>query len=154
LILEPISERRGLVVGDERLLDWCAARIPTADREGWRGRATGLGVSIDGRLAACMVLFDYDRRFGNAELAMAADDPRWATRETIARLLSWPFGQLGCRRLTTITEADNERALRLNRKLGFVREGLIRKAYGETDAIVMGLLREDLPSWALPRAAS
>jgi RimJ/RimL family protein N-acetyltransferase len=152
LRLEPISPGRALVFDDDRLLDWCAARVPHADLDGWRGRAAALGVAVHGTMAACMVLFDYDRRYGNAEIAMAADNPLWATRGTMARLLDWPFGQLGCRRLTTITEAGNERALRLNRALGFREEGVIRSAYGPgSDAILMGLLRDDLPTWALLR---
>ena len=147
MILERIGPDRFLVV-DDRILDWVARRIPNA-HPSWGGRARGLGVSIGADIVAGMVIFDYDRRFGNAEVAFAAESPRWATRSTIAKLMSWPFGQLGCRRLTTLIAASNTRAIRFNEGLGFQREGLIRKAYGDEDAVILGLLREDLPAWAV-----
>lgn len=147
MILERFGPDRFLVV-DDRLLDWVARRIPNADPS-WGGRARALGVAIGSEIVAGMVLFDYDKRFGHAEVAFAADNPRWATRTTIAKLLSWPFGQLGCQRLTTLIAASNKRAIKFNEGIGFRREGLIRKAYGDEDAVILGLLRVELPAWAL-----
>lgn len=152
MLLERIGADRFLLA-DDRLLDWIASRIPRVGRDhDWHGRARALGVVLHGEVVAGMAVLDHDRKHGAAEIAMAADNPRWATRETIRKLLAYPFGQLGCQRLTTIIEASNARAIRFNEGLGFRREGLIRRAYRDADAIVLGLLKEELPAWALAPA--
>ena len=149
MLLERIGADRFLLV-DDRLLDWIAARIPQVGPDhGWGGKARAIGVVVAGEIVAGMACMDWDQRHGNIEIAMAADSARWASRDTIRRLLAWPFDQLGCRRLTTIIAADNDRALRLNEGLGFKREGLMRHGFGERDAVILGLLKEELPAWAV-----
>jgi RimJ/RimL family protein N-acetyltransferase len=58
------------------------------------------------------------------------------------------FGELGFHRLELEIYGFNERALRHAERLGYVREGVRRKAYrrhGEwQDGVLFGLLREDL----------
>lgn len=83
----------------------------------------------------------------NAEISMAATSPRWASRVTIRKMLEYPFIQLGLRRITTITAASNETALKMNRQLGFKQEGVMRYGMGDEDAIIMGLLREEADRW-------
>ena len=152
MLIERIGPRRFHIV-DSRVLDFIAARIPqvgTAD--GWRNQAEAVGVVVDGKLVAGMACMNWDKQHGNIEIAMASDNPRWASRETIRRLLAWPFDRLRCQRLTTIIAADNVAALRFNEKLGFKREGVMRRGYGDKDAIILGLLKEDLPAWAVAPA--
>lgn len=147
LIIEPIPNSRRVIIADDRLLDWIAVRIPHVGPDhNWHGRAHAIGVGLDGEILAAICISNVDK-FGNGELAMAADTPRWATRDTIRGFLAYPFGQLGLRRLTTITAASNERALRFNRGMGFQQEGTMRFGHGDEDAIIMGLLREDAQRW-------
>ena len=42
---------------------------------------------------------------------------------------------------------SNTRAIRLNEGLGFVREGLVRRGFGNDNAVILGLLREDAEKW-------
>lgn len=148
LIIEPIEGSNRVLIADDRLLDWIAARLPHvgADHD-WHGRARAIGIGMDGEIIAGMAVLDMDKRFGNAEIAMAATTPRWASRSTIRKLLSYPFEQLNCRRITTVTAASNEVALKMNRQLGFQQEGVMRKALGDEDAIIMGLLKEEAERW-------
>lgn len=150
MLIEPLGANRVLVAADDRLLDWCASRIPhVGSAASWkREGAQALGVGQDGQILAVMVVHGFTRQHGDAQISMAADTPRWATRETIARLLAYPFGQLGCQRLTTLIPASNTRAIRFNEGLGFKREGLARRGFGSDDCVILGMLREELPYWA------
>ncbi|MGN6124694.1 MAG: GNAT family N-acetyltransferase [Sphingomonas oligoaromativorans] len=147
--LERITGNRWLVFDEPRLLRWCAERIPHATAEGWYlERAQPLGIS-DGRdLLAVMVVHGYERQHGNAQISMAAASPRWASRPVIAKLLSYPFEQLRCQRITTLIPASNARAIRFNEGIGFQREGLARRGFGTEDCVILGLLAEERPAWA------
>lgn len=151
MILEKIGERRYLLV-DDRLLGWIAARIPGVDADNWKGFARALGLVVDGEIIAAMALGGWER--GNIEVSFAADSPRWATRDTIRRMMAWPFQQLNCHRVTTRIAKSNHRAIRFNLGLGFRQEGIIREGWGPgEDAILLGLLRSEAPEWMVPHDA-
>ena len=135
------------------MLDWIAERIPHVGPDhGWHGRAHAIGVGIDGEIVAGMAVMNSNGC--NAEISMAATSPRWASRTTIRKMLEYPFVQLGLRRITTITAASNETALKMNRQLGFKHEGIMRFGMGDEDAIIMGLLREEADRWLQPISVS
>ena len=147
MILEKIGPNRFLLV-DDRLLDWIAARIPGTDASNWKGFARALGLVVNGEIIAAMALGGWER--GNIEVSFAADSPRWATRDTIRRMMAWPFQQLNCHRVTTRISANNRRAIRFNEGIGFKREGIIREGWGPgEDAILFGLLRSEAPQWMM-----
>lgn len=148
LIIEPIEGSNRVLIADDRLLDWIAVRLPhVGANHDWHGRGRAIGIGMGGEIIAGMAVLDMDKRFGNAEIAMAATTPRWASRATIRKMLAYPFEQLNCRRITTVTAASNEAALKMNRQLGFQHEGVMRKALGEEDAVIMGLLKEEAERW-------
>jgi len=146
VILEKIGERRYLLLYEPRMADWIASRIPGMNPDHLRRMAATCGVIIDGELVAGMAWSGVER--GNVEITFAADSPRWATRETISRLLWGMFVKLDCHRVTTRIAASNKRAIRFNEGIGFKREGVIRKGWGpDEDAIILGLLRDEAPGW-------
>ncbi len=146
--LEPIGPRR-FVLLDDRMADWIAARIPGMDADNLRRHAATLGVIVNGELIAGMAVGGKER--GNAEITFAADSAKWATRETIARLMRWPFEQMDCHRVTTRIAASNTRAIRFNEGIGFKREGVIREGWGPgEDCVLLGLLRSEAPEWMVP----
>ena len=101
------------------LLTWAKDRMPLLNIE---GGAAGIGVEEKGVLLAVAV---FDRYRGHdIEISFAADSPRWARRGVIRGIFHYPFVQLGCVRLTTITAENNTRARRLDEGLGFVLEGI------------------------------
>ena len=145
---EPISERRSLVFGEPWLLDWCAAQIPGTDALGWHNqKAQALGLAIDGKLTACMVVHDYHPTHRNCQISFAATSAKWATKPTIRAMMAYPFDQLKCDRLTTIISERNARSIRFNIGIGFKLEGIIRRGYGDCDAMIFGLMRDEAPSW-------
>jgi hypothetical protein len=150
MILEAIGRDRFLLLDDPRMADWIAARIPGMTGDFLRRHAACCGVVINGQLLAGMAWSGVER--GNIEITFAADSPRWATRETIARLMWGFFEKLDCHRVTTRIHAKNERAIRFNEGIGFKREGLIREGWGAgEDAVLLGLLRSEAPEWMRPQ---
>ena len=61
----------------------------------------------------------------------------------VLALRSYPFDQLACHRLTAITPKKARAARRFLDHFGFKREGVVRRAFGEDDAIVSGLLKAE-----------
>ena len=146
LALEPIAGGR-FIVPDDRMMDWVADRIAWISK-GYRWpAASAIGLVADGEIIAGMVVHDYVPEAGNCQLSFAASRATWATKGSIAAMLAYPFGQLGCRRVTTFIARSNARAIRFNLGLGFKQEGCVRFGFGGEDALVFGLLREEAPAW-------
>ena len=87
---------------------------------------------------------------GNAELAIYMDRDHigagWGT-EAQRTLLAFGFGTLGLERVWLTVDLDNARAIRSYEKVGFQREGVMRRSRrvlgGMTDAVFMAILRDE-----------
>jgi RimJ/RimL family protein N-acetyltransferase len=125
-----------------------AVRIPYFDRGAVLGPAVGLGViDDDGLLIAGVVFHGYDPFVKNIEVSCAASTPKWGNREIFRSILRYAFETADCRRCTAVTPRRAPVGATSPRKflegLGFVREGSIRFGFGDQNAIIYGLLRED-----------
>jgi RimJ/RimL family protein N-acetyltransferase len=97
---------------------------------------------------------------GRAELAILIGEPaRWGRGyggSAIEALLRFAFQELGLRRVTLITDADNQRGIRCYARCGFRREGVLRAhrlRYGEPlDMVAMAVLREEFEAAGHARA--
>jgi Acetyltransferases, including N-acetylases of ribosomal proteins len=97
-------------------------------------------VRPDGSIAAVAVYLHL--RQHSCELNLASDGSRrWLTRGFLYWLAAVPFVQWDMQRVTAIARLSNGRSIRLLRHAGFVGEGVLRRAYGDEDGLVMGLLR-------------
>lgn len=123
---------------------WVAERIPQMTGPHDFGPLQALGVVAgDGRALGGVVFHNYQPRFGNIEVSFAADTPRWLTRNLIGEILRYPFDQLDCRRITSLTPKKNAPARRFIDAFGFKREGVLRKGFGDDDMIVSGMMRRE-----------
>jgi RimJ/RimL family protein N-acetyltransferase len=140
---------------DAAVAHWVAQRIPyMGDGEAF-GACSAIGVlREDGRLVGGVVYHNHYPQFGNIELSFASDDARWLTRPIICALLSYPFVQLQCRRVTGCTPRRAARALRFLNNFGFRREGVVWRMFGDDDGIISGLRRTywERSRWAKPLA--
>lgn len=126
---------------DEAVGAWVQARIPNMPR--LPAPFVGIGVLSGAQLVAGVLFHGYVPEFGVIEVSIAADTPRWISRQRVSLILGYPFRQLRCGRVGAAIMAANTRSVRLCEGLGFQREGLLRRGFGGDDAVVLGLLRED-----------
>lgn len=130
---------------DEFIASWAGARLGIADF----GPSTTMAI-IDsgGRLVGACIFNNY--RHPNIEASIVTEDRRWCSRSILGAIFAYPFRQLGCTRLTAITEIMNQPARAFLCRLGFQEEGILRKAFpGGIDAVVHGMLAEEC-RWLLP----
>lgn len=116
---------RRLVYGD--VSDWVLARIPHVTDF---GVCQSIGVESNGKLVAGVVYHDYQPAFESIQISMAADSPVWARKEIIASLLDYPFNQLGCWMVFTLTPIDNDLAIRVNQHIGIEKKTVLPHAFG------------------------
>lgn len=120
---------------------YVASRISVVSDRGF-GPCRALGVIRGGKLIGGVVFHSYKGH--DIEMSAVMDDPRWARPGVMMRLFSYPFIQLGCARMTTITGASNTAARRADEHMGFVQEGVHPKGWdGVEDAVSYGMLREN-----------
>ncbi len=106
----------------------------------------------DDRFIGTVWFKEVNRLDGNAELAIFMDHDHigsgWGTDAQRA-LLAFGFGTLGLERVWLTVGADNARAIRSYEKVGFQREGVMRRSWriqGRlTDTLLMSILRDE---WA------
>lgn len=131
-----------LVYGeDERLVRWAEERI--ADLPQFRPDAVAIGHERAGELVAVCV---FDTFSSNDCLVHLASDgsKRWMTREFAVRVFAYPFVQLRFSRITCIVSELNLQSLDYTRKMGWVQEGVFRKAgTGGENLCVFGMLAEE-----------
>lgn len=137
------------IVGrDELLLPWAAGRIAHIQTPDAFGEAVSMGVMTgdqpDDRLLAVVVFHMFTPAYQSCMISVAATSPRWCSRATVRGILSVPFYQYGCNRVWTATPHTSERVIRLNKKLGFKQEGVLREGFGpKVHAVCCGMLRRE-----------
>lgn len=101
-----------------------------------------IGWERHGELQAVVVFNDMTEHNIEATIA-AVPSRRWLSKEFIRAFYRYPFVQLGVKRLTAHVRVSNAESLNIAERVGFRREGVARKWFGDEDAIVLGLLESD-----------
>lgn len=121
-------------------------RIPHLGGGGIGAAQYGVVVN-EGRALAVVAFHQYDTLARTMQISMAADVPRWATKQTIRDLLLYPFERAGVFKVWTM-QPDHDagrRAARFNEGIGFRREAILPDQYGPgVGAIVTAMTR---PEW-------
>lgn len=131
-----------LIFGHDRALaHWAGARIGIADF----GPCAAIGVAHRNEIVAAAIYHAY--RHPNIEVTFVTSSPRWASPGAVRAILRYPFVQLGCRRVTAITEAMNQPARAFLCRLGFQQEGYHPDALPSGDAVTYGLLAHAAARW-------
>lgn len=106
------------------------------------GQCACLGVWRDEKLVAVCAYNNY--KTFDIELSFAADSPRWATKQVVTWLLSYPFVQLKTQRITALVKKSNRRARKLLMGVGFKEEGCHRHSAANLETVFSyGLLRTE-----------
>lgn len=103
---------------------------------------SAIGVKDDKGMAGGIVFTDYDGR--NIEVHIAIR-PKSRGAIVISYGLRYVFKQLQCVRVSATIEADNVKSRRICERIGFVQEGIKRKAGRQgQDCILYGLLEHEI----------
>jgi ribosomal-protein-alanine N-acetyltransferase len=143
-----------------------------ADGKAWYDRMRGIEAagtalqfvvvtkSANVAIGTCL-LFRLEEASGRAELGYALGREYWGQglmREALAALLSAAFGGMGLRRIEAEVSTRNAASARLLARLGFTKEGLLRKRWvvkgRAEDVEVFGLLQGELRTFNVERAAA
>lgn len=129
----------------ERIRDWICGQIsdiyakPERDYE-------AIGVVRDGQIVGGVLYHNFHEIApGQHDIMMsAAGQPGWLTKATLKAFFSFPFHDLACVRITTITAKTNRKARNLNERLGFKIEGVLRDGRGVgRDSIAYSMLKRE-----------
>lgn len=128
---------------DDFVARWVADHIPHM-KDGTFGPCVGIAIlSSAGEMMGGVVFHDYRPQVRSIEMSAASVSRRWVTRSIISGVLAYPFEQLKCRRITTITPRRNKAARTFDTGIGFKQEGLVRRGFGNDDAVIYGLLANE-----------
>ena len=133
----------GVLYGaDELVASWVKERLGSSGKVSEPFAALGICNRDETGLGAGLIFHSYQDG-ADVTLTVASEGPV-ARPRAIARCLSYAFDQLGLRRVSAEIELSNARSIRLAKGLGFVQEGVKRKAAKDGGHVaVMGLLRKD-----------
>lgn len=133
---------RQLLYGhSDEVANWVGDRVPHAPKF---EKYQAIGVVSFGKLVAGVVYHDYQPDFRTIQLSMAADSPVWARKEIIRDLLAYPFVQLGCFKVWTMTPIDNVKALKVNEHIGIVKPVVLSHMFGPgRHAVIRSMLKPD-----------
>lgn len=128
---------------DQIIAQFVAQLIPTVREHGF-GACKAIGViDEDYRLIAGMVYHNWDREAGVIEMSGAAlPNKQWLTRETIRRLWSYPFLEIGCQMVLMRVAASDTRLLRQLAALNYAFIEIPRLLGRDKDAMICLLTRE------------
>lgn len=139
--LNGIREAVGNSVPNEWLVSWVSQRLDIANF----GPCVTIGVVHKEHIVAVALYNKY--LHPNIEITFATSSPRWQSPGAVRGILSYPFVQLNCKRITATTEATNERTRIFLCRLGFRQEGYHPDVFEHGDAVTYGLLRKDAARW-------
>jgi len=123
------------------LVEWASDRLGLKSF----GPAQAIGVHHKDQIVAVAVFNEY--RHPNIEITFVTNSPRWASPSTVRAIIGYPFKQLGCKRITAITEATNQPARAFLCRLGFMQEGEHPDALPNGTAITYGLVAKRAARW-------
>ena len=113
--------------------------------EDWIGKHITYGFALDGKMLGGLIFNDV-RRNHDVWWTIYSDDKRWCNRHVLRTMFAAAFVDIGCRRINVLVETDNLDSINLVERLGFKREGLLRK-YSENghDCYIYGMLKQECP---------
>lgn len=130
----------------KQLLTWAWEHLPIDF-----GLAYPIGICRDDAISAVCVYHNF--RGANLEMSIAAESPRWATKETVTLLLGWPFWtHPALRRTTAICKRGHAKSRKLVAGLGFRCEGTALDLFPDDDGVIYGMTRRwwEKSRWFLP----
>jgi len=119
----------------ERVGAWVAEQV--VQRSEW-GSYYAMGAEVDGQIVSGIVFNNFNE--SNATAHIACSKPNKLFLELLDHAFLYAFETCGLRRLTGFVEADNSKALKLDKHIGFLQESIMREAGSEGQDVVVLVL--------------
>lgn len=127
-----------MIVAGEEVVAWVALGI---GHHTVSQHATGVGWEVDGKLVAGLI---YEGFTGPSIMTHSlCVDRKRVSRAFFFAIFDYPFNQLGVKCVRGIVSSANLAAQRVNEKLGFRREVLLKDYFPDGDGIVYCMRREE-----------
>ena len=107
----------------ERVGAWVADQV---DQTSSWGDLYAMGAEANGQIVSGVVFNNFNE--SNSTCHIAVSKPNRLFLELLDHAYSYAFGQCKLKRLTGLVASDNHKALRLDKHIGFVEEGVMAKA--------------------------
>lgn len=122
----------------EQYRQWAAQQLGIALDNG-EAIATGYGDQM-----CVVVVHNWTPTTQDCELSVASTGKGWANRTFLRACFEYVFNQLDCRRCTARVQASNAASVTMTERLGFTREGTLRRASRDGgDLHVFGMLKTE-----------
>ena len=119
----------------ERVGAWVAKEVV---QEAEWGSYYAMGAEVDGQIVSGIVFNNFNAC--NATAHIACSKPNKLFLELLDHAFLYAFETCGLRRLTGLVEADNSKALKLDKHIGFLQESIMREAGSEGQDVVVLVL--------------
>ena len=109
------------------------------------GKNLTFGFAYNNRMVGGL-MFHNLRRHCDVWWTIFTTEKYWCNRGMLKQMFALAFLKMDCRRISVLVKKNNRQALNLVKRLGFKKEGILRKFddYGD-DCYVFGMLREECP---------
>lgn len=122
-------------------LDYLARKLKSTPEDVTGGSPFSVFVACKKRDARGVILY---KNYASGDIEMVcAGEPGWVTPKLLKFVLSYPFEQLNCNRITCLAHRKNKAMRQYLVRMGFKLEGVKRKALNGADLCVYGLLRSE-----------
>ena len=122
-------------------VDWLKERLRLDKIQG-EENAQAYGFTRDSTIVGSFVFSEYT---GNdVHMFCVAEDKRIFQRKYIRMMYDYCFNVMKVQRVSAMCNESNVQSRRLITGIGFKQEGRLRRYFGNEDALVYGLLQEDI----------
>lgn len=127
---------------DNLITDWVSRGLGENDSS-WAGEHYTVGFSIENKLAGGLVYHNL-RPHCDVWWSIYTVNKKWCNRRILTYLFNLAFEILNCRRISILVNTNNVSCLKLVEKLGFEKEGCLRRfRENGDDCFIMGMLKEN-----------
>jgi RimJ/RimL family protein N-acetyltransferase len=130
-----VPESRLVFDDKKRVGAWVAEQV--VQRSEW-GSHYAMGAEVDGELLSGIVFNNFNEC--NATVHIAVSKPNKLFLELLDHAFLYAFETCGLRRLTGLVEADNSKALKLDKHIGFLEESTMKEAGSEGQDVIVLVL--------------
>lgn len=84
-----------------------------------------------------------DYNVASIQIHVAAFRHTWLSREFLWAVFNFPFNTIKIKKLLGLVRSTNERAIKLDLRLGFVLETTVKDVFSDGDMLVFSMMREN-----------